>query len=380
MTNEVIVPKSPMVDLTSVVGIESLFHKGSTDPWASEMAGDFTDLFIWNDQVRYILPVPSGKEKYIPLLFKQLLSREEKVLEPKEYTVSDAPTLDPEYLELFFREFFNWVSDKKRTKLFRRWIALHYEPRIRSNHIDWIGRDRFYNVEALKGLHIFKDAVSNLKVGPERLLYAFDVSLRYPYYGELAGQTSPFFAHPIRSGPRYSKLEREQGPELQFPISFKPTAKELAHRMKQDEFTVFLHNARHLVRHHKLIGKKRGDVDRETCREIAQKLHLPARLKKTTTFKIVATSTGLITLTTAAAPVITPVASVALGVTTIATAFWDRHVPPIATEIRWLYPHIEWDLEKQAMNRKAASRKSPSHGKGFYSFINLLNIMSPETG
>lgn len=350
MDKEINRRKPPIVDLTSIVGIESLFRGGTSDPWALEIAAHFADLFIWSDRVRYILPIPSERYPFVPRLVEQIRSHEEEqVLEPEQYLVSESPKLRPEYAEEFFQVFAAWVLANRRR--FSRWITLHDEARIRSEHQVWIGRDFFYKVEDLRSLRIFNDLISQLGIEPRKILYAFDVALRYPYYGELAGKDAFYLAHPIRSGQSFPTLEREEGPQQQIPISFKITVEKLVRKMTQTQFTLFLRDARNLVRQMNLHKLKPGEVERDTCRELAQKLHLPAHLKKTP--KILgAVGTGLIAGAGLEPHYGDTVSSIATVVTSIGAVVWDRPLPKSVSRIKWLSPLFKWDLENGVQNHR----------------------------
>ena len=47
----------PLVDITALNAVESLFRDGPSDPWGQQLAGQLTDLFIYSDRIRYVQPV-----------------------------------------------------------------------------------------------------------------------------------------------------------------------------------------------------------------------------------------------------------------------------------------------------------------------------------
>lgn len=51
---------TPMVDITSINGVESLFRHGVRDPWGLRLAAKFADFIIYSDVVRFTMPVSTG--------------------------------------------------------------------------------------------------------------------------------------------------------------------------------------------------------------------------------------------------------------------------------------------------------------------------------
>lgn len=358
---EIITQKSPIVDLTSIVGIESIFQQGVKDPSGPEIAGYFADLFIWSDQIRYILPIPSDKEPHLPDLFKKIELLDKQILLPEQYSVSKTPKLANKTVKESFINFTIWIN--KNREWFLHWIDLHYQPWIRNVHNAWIGRDYFYDIEAFKNLPIFEQTALRLDIETFKLLYAFDILLRYPYYGKLAGNNTFYLAHPIRSCPRLKGVEEQQAPLPTIPFSFKDSTENYVEYMDLEHYTILLHEARNLVRDEKYHTLKPTEVTRDILREVAVKLSLPARLKK---IPIPEPLKDIVDIATPFIP------EKLRCLKSIVTTFWEKPLPGPISKITWLHPLLRWDLEKQAINRKAPYILSPPHNKGLYGGIKLF--------
>jgi len=48
---------TPVVDITSLYAVESLFRRGPRDPWGEKLAGRLADLFIFSDTGRFTMPL-----------------------------------------------------------------------------------------------------------------------------------------------------------------------------------------------------------------------------------------------------------------------------------------------------------------------------------
>jgi hypothetical protein len=83
----------PLTDVTTIIGVESLFHPGPTDLRSTELAAKLTDLFIYNDRVRYVFPFLSATAAAqggaLPNLLTALMSRDADVFEQAACIVSD---------------------------------------------------------------------------------------------------------------------------------------------------------------------------------------------------------------------------------------------------------------------------------------------------
>lgn len=78
---------SATVDLTTIVGIESVFGEERTDPWGPRLAGLFADAYVWADRVVYILPRQRNAEPLVPALLRRLIILHGSVVSAHEYTI-----------------------------------------------------------------------------------------------------------------------------------------------------------------------------------------------------------------------------------------------------------------------------------------------------
>jgi hypothetical protein len=88
-----------------------------------------------------------------------------------------------------------------------------------------------------------------------------------------------------------------------------------------------------------------GAIDRETTREIASQLGLPARLSNAG--RAIGIMAGVISIA-GAIPAAAVTAKVAGGLITVVSAVWRRSVGRSLGRVSWLRWAFEWDLEKQA--------------------------------
>jgi hypothetical protein len=363
MPKQTSVQKAPIIDLTSIVGIESQFREGPNDPSGAELAGYFADIYIWSEQIRYILPIPTAREAHVPCLVRKLASLNKRVLIPEQYSASEIPRLNSENVEENFLNFAVWIGQNR--DWFVRWSNLHYESWIRDHHYAWIGRDYFYDMEALKRSSILKQAAMKLDIPTYKLLYAFDILLRYPYYGKLAGEDNFYLAHPIRTEPCLNGILNEPVSSPPIPFSFKDTVKKWATHMKLQDYILLLHAARNYVRDKKYHKLDTSEVTTDILREVACNLDLPPRLKRIPLPKQLGTLAE------------TFVPDKFRSLLTTVKAFWDK--PPRSfSKIRWLRPLLTSDLEIQARRNPVPHPQSPPNKRSFHIFEYLFDIPVTE--
>lgn len=320
----------PVIDITSIVAVESLFRSHKKDPWAKLLAGYLADFFIYSERARYILPVSSPVDttdaSHLPSLLRQLIERDSSVFKAEEYRVDQPRKLRDEYLLPSFAAFSAWVQNNKRS--FRAWLDLHNESWVKSGHMARVRPRYIYRTDGLIGLTTFQELCANVGVREEDICYAFDVVLRYPLYGELAGDGTYYLAHPIRERQNLPTMTVEVGQAPPVVLSFCGDVSAIVEQLSQDAYTSLLHDARGIVRDQRIVGLKKGAVDKDTARDIAARLGLPARLKKAR--KVMATAAAL-----GGAEV------------SVASTLWSGMLPRRLSRVRWLRWALEWDLEKQ---------------------------------
>jgi len=183
-------------------------------------------------------------------------------------------------------------------------------------------------------------------VSPDDLVYAFDIVLRYPLYGELAGSGTYFLAHPMREQQGNPIIAAERGPAPTIPLSLSQAVADMATSMTLDDYTAFLHEARGVIRQRQIHRLQPGAMDLETTREVASQLGLPARLSGVG--RTMAIAAGVIGIAGAVASPLGVPAGIAGGLITIVSAAWTGSVGRAAGRKGWLRWALVWDLEQQA--------------------------------
>lgn len=337
---------SPIIDISSLYGVESLFQTGTRDPWGPCLAGRLADLFIYSDVVRFIMPGPeesaSLDDPNLPSILTKLGARDHGLFAPIECDLEERRTLDSKYLDEAFQNFEGWAQNNK-PKL-RQLLQLHGEPWIRDPHLARLGGPYVFEVDDLRGNPLLLDLALGLDVQVDDILHGFDVVLRYPCYAERADPERYYFlAHRFRELQRFPTMTSEEAPLPSFALSLSADVRALAPKMTLDEYTIFLHEARGIIRDLKIHTLKPGALNRETIRKVAGYLELPARLRKAGIVKGV--GIGLIA---AAGAAIGPEAATVGTLVSVAATLWTGTVGRRPARISWLRPALEWEIEKQA--------------------------------
>lgn len=337
----------PVVDITSLYAVESLFRPGTRDPWGEKLAGRLADLFIFSDTGRFTMPLRAEAvtlaDPSLPPVLAQLRSRDSGIFEPLPYVVNERPRLKNEYLEPAFRSFATWASNNKSA--LKRWLAFHSEIRATPGDISHIRPNSVFDISALVDVEEFQRLRVGLNVPADELIYAFDIVLRYPIYGELAGSGSYFLAHPIREQQNAPIIAVEPGQPPNIPISFSQAVAGMVSSMTLDDYASFLHEARGVIRDRNIQLLQVGAIDRETTREVASQLGLPARLSKAG--RTVGIAAGVIGIA-GAVPALAPAAAIAGGLIAMLSAAWSGGIGRAPGRVKWLRWALEWDLERQA--------------------------------
>jgi hypothetical protein len=322
-----------VVDLTTIIGVESLFRGKAMDPWAPILAGTLADFFIYTASGRYFLPYATAPDSSsVPELLSTLVSRDSDALQAVPFAVPGPRELNPDLLEETFASFTTWARlNQKRLVAwsalqFRDWVVKGNFARVRPRYV--------FDFQALRNSAVFHKAGAELMVPEDHLLHAFDVVLRYPLYGELAGTETYYLAHPIRTLQALPTMTVDRRITPEIPLSFRDTVAALAPSLTLDEF-----------RDLGLLGRPAGSVSDEVVREIASRLKLPPRLKyvgrSLTVAGVGASLLGLI-------PQLTIPALLAGAALTIAGAFWKGGLPRGIASVSWLSWAVEWDIETQS--------------------------------
>jgi hypothetical protein len=340
---------SPVVDITTLYAVESLFRPGTKDPWAPKLAGRLADLFIYSETGRYTMPIgrriSTVDDPSLPPVLRTLSSRDRDVFAPLAYFFEDRPRLDAEHLEPAFQSFAEWASNKRRR--FKQWVKLHREIRDNPGDISHVRAESVFDVGALSDLAAFHLLASELDVRHDDLRYAFDIILRYPLYGQLAGAGSYFLAHPIREEQGHPIISVDSGASPDVPISLSLAVAAMAPSMTLDEYTSFLHEARGFIRDRRINRMSRSAIDVPFVREVAAELGIPAKLNNLG--RVAAFAAGVVG-TLGAVPAAAPVAAVAGGLITLVPGIWSGNVGRRLSRVSWLKWALKWDLESEAID------------------------------
>jgi hypothetical protein len=346
--------KPPLIDITTINSVESLFRVGHKDYQAARLAGNLADFFIYSETARYPNVITGSAatgqvDRFgaVPSLLRALMRRDSAVFSEETWHLPEQISVSPEYLDPAFESFHDYAINNRRR--IRDLVLLHREPWIREQYSTRIATGYAYPVQTLRDSERLQALAHSLNVSEDEVCYVFDLVLRYGLYGELAGEGAYFLSHPVREQQNLPTMVREEEPPLRVPIRFGPSIARFAHELSQDEFTALLHEARGVVRDLRIVNLKPGAVDTETLREVAQRLALPARLKGTgRVLGVAAGAAG----GAGAVPALGPVAALGGMAVSIASAFWTGRLPRAVSRARWLQWALEWDLEQESLDNR----------------------------
>lgn len=338
----------PILDITTLNAVESLFRGGTSDPWAKQTAGELVDFIVYAERPRYILPcADDGTSPPVPGLLASIQAAEPGLFQPEMYLTADPRQLAPQYLSPSFQRFTSWTKANKNT--LRRWATLHREAWIRGGHLARVKHAYVFEPAALRQAGL-EELAKEVGVGSDDLCYAFDVMLRYPLYGELAGRGERYLNHPIRDAFRLPTMEELDVARAPIPLSFKISAADWAPRLKLEEFTRIAFEIRDSVRQAGIHNLRPGEFDVQAVRDLAGKMGIPPTLKSTGKWAAVA---GGVVAGLGAIPALGPVAAVAGAMIAVGGALWSGRLPSAAGRVQWLRWSMEWRyLESQAEHRE----------------------------
>jgi hypothetical protein len=339
--------KPPLIDLTAINGIESLFRAKNVDPWALYLIGSFTDFFVYSDTARFALPTRSSNiTEYdlsdIPQLLANIQNRDSSFFTPEVYTTAERRILSSDYLIPAFNNVVSWALNNP--KKFQQWVHLHNESWIRSGHRTRIASDYVYDMESLQTKEVFIQALTQLKTDSLDMKYMFDVILRYPFYGELTGPDAMYFAHPIREAQTLPTMQRELAPPLIIPLSFGDEVIKIAKQMTLDEYSTLIHQLRGIVRDKKIQNLKPNEVEPDIRRQIAEEVEFAPKLKDSA--KALGFLGGIVA-GVGAISVVGPSAAIVGGAISIASVLWQGTLPRSFARVKWLRWAYKWDIETQ---------------------------------
>lgn len=342
----------PLFDLTSMLAVEALFRSGGKDPWTRSIVSKFTDMYIFCDTARYTAPFFSDSNETVessdtfPVL-RRLIDRESSSLLGITYRTDEQITLNNEYMIDTFKAFSNWCINNKRQ--LRRWLTFHQQAWIRGTHDQRFKTNFLYPTQTLINRSDLIELSKILNTSPEEICYTFDLVLRYSLIGQAAGEDQHYLAHPIREEQNFPTMTREPALPPNVPVKIGSSIIDYVGNMTSDEYAVFLHEARRIVREMGIVDLKPKALERETLRELAYKLWLPPKLKKWE--KAYGVITGCI-CGLGAYPALGPVSAALGGLISISSYFWSGRLPASSNKLKWLRWAYEWEIEKEARESK----------------------------
>lgn len=340
----------PLVDITTLVSIESCFDEGPVCPSGHILAGQLADLFIWSDSLRYVQPVTAQGNVYIPDLITRLKEKQPTIVDGAPFSIDLQSPMLPESLQQYFFNFYGFV--RGRPEWFKQWLTLHNTPKVKDSHRKWITRPYYFDPSWATANSEFCNAYRQLGVNARELMYAFDVCIRYPYYASLANEEC-YLSHPIRQMVNIPGCSREPYQIPQRPISFRdPVLKLVKDRyFTLESYLQFLLDAHRIVRDRNLTSLGPSRLERRELHAIARDLHLPAKLRGRAIVEVLVTE-GLAMAAGAAVGGHLP--EIVLGSTMVlsATLLWHMHVPPRLSHLRWIDVASESPFDDQARRKE----------------------------
>jgi hypothetical protein len=283
-------------------------------------------------------------------------SNEPGLVKPVTYDASQRIELENSLVEPSFDHFADWARANR--EMLRDWFELHNEAWARS-HQSRIAPVLLYNIELIPSGK-FHSLSTETELKLEQIKFAFDVVLRFPLYGELAGGEW-YLDHPIRKAFKVNRMSVDEHARPPVPLSFKNVAWDWAKGLSDSEsFAHELVELRNSVWKSGLQNLQPGEFGVETVRELAAKAGLPPTLKKVVSGSVargaLALAGGAITVAGGALSLANPAigmtvgaAGAAAGMVTIAGAIWSGRLPPASGRVRFLRWALEWpELETQA--------------------------------
>ena len=339
--------KSAVIDITSLAGIESFFQSRIKDPWSQRLAGNLVDLMVFSDEMIYPLAsTNTGKEPPSSLnILKKLHRRNSAAIRPLTYSTEEIQTVSEDYLGNCLAQFLSWCCANPIKS--RQWMRLHQEAWIKCWHDERFPHLYSFDIHKLANWSIVQKHAVQLGVPIGMLLYTFDVVLRYPMLGKLAGIERPYLNHPIRDVIVHPTItdEKQSNCLLAGTLSFSKTIEAMLPHLSFDEYTVLIHELRGTVRELGIHRAKPGNIERDVIRELAAKVALPPKIGHSE--RRLALAAGLIG-GISSLPAIGPIGPI-LGVgISIAQCYWNGELPRSVSRIRWLRWSISWDIETQA--------------------------------
>jgi hypothetical protein len=187
-----------------------------------------------------------------------------------------------------------------------------------------------------------------IRLDPLDVCYAFDSVLKYPLFGEFAGDQGNYLNHPLKDAFPLPTMRKEKGTLPVVAVSFRDSIAKISNRLSKDQYTSLLHELRSSVRDAGLDEMSQGQFNRAEIRDIAARVALPPRLRGLD--KVAGIAGGIISGLGIISE-LSPVTSVLGGAIFVAAALWRGHMPRGISRIKWLRWALKWNIEDQADQR-----------------------------
>jgi len=355
-----ITPKPPIFDLSALSALQTVLEPpdGLVDPWGVKLAGSFANLLIYSDNARVIVPGTELESGLLgiqqPSVIRDVAAVGDGFLAPVPYSTSEHLEISDQamreaavHFDRFARRNKPLLKEFCKLHLETAFVRMHQSPRVKTR--------RTYKVDAMATdpMLLKLSKFTNLHV--EALLYAFDLALRFPFYGQLAGSDSFYLNHPIRDAFEVKAKSESKAVAPPIPLSFADPMRHIAKHMTRDEYFTTLRILREKVRELGIHGMPAGQLNRETVREIAAAARFRPRLRSEDAVwefvkTVMAASLGLATV-----PLVGPLAGAAVIGASVAVSrtVWKNGgkgplLPQGMGTVSWLRWAVRWDIEKQA--------------------------------
>lgn len=334
-----------VIDITTLNGVESNFHRGGPkDLDAAELAGKLADFYAYATQARYILPSPGPRAAgfrapSVPSLVRSLQRRDARAFKPLPYLASATRTLRDRYFEEALRNFLAWCNLNPRR--LKQWLRVHSQPWITGGHAARVPDRYVYDIAGVERDRGFITTARAVGISRSDLAYAFDVALRYGYYGELAAG-GVYLSHPLREEQKLPTMTVKPAELPPIALAFGPSVARVSASLNVDQYTSLLHEIRAVVDSRQLRRVRPNAIESREIRQIAADLDLPVQLKS---WRKAAGVSAAVVGAIAAVPTVAVAATVGAAAIGLGGIFWDGALPRQTGRLKWLRWALHWRIE-----------------------------------
>lgn len=347
------------VDLSTGYGVDSFLQKAELkDPWNRECFVTLVDAAVNYRGFFYPLPTTHSLGEKLEHPVSIALLNKVGVIFPATRRVAENLEPTEEALQSEFANFCKWI--KSQGPHLRVWLDLHFQEHVQIEYKKRMhGDTSFFLTDFWKrNQDTVKQFARRVGVGPEKLLYAFDVMFRgLQYYDILDGEDTSYFPHPIR----HPLLAGQVTQNFYYPGRWSwgrllvTLIEEEQIDRESEEIIQIISSLRSRVL---LQEATWADLEKATEKEkrekivtIAAESELPAKVKDTTIqnitkalslASILAGSGGATIFPAAAMPI--QLVSVIFGIGgVLSSSYWKVHIPgTVARRLKFCRGSLEW--------------------------------------